>query len=88
MNGDVSINDRNRCVPNGDLNEQGDRAIARDVRSTDAYVLTRDVSGRAAYWQGREDESKKVPERASTSSSIKRNWKTPGQIRQLRNEVK
>ena len=88
MNGDVSINDRNRCVPNGDLNEQGDRAIARDVRSRDGYVLTRDVSGRAAYWQGREDESKKVPERASTSSSIKRNWKTPGQIRQLRNEVK
>lgn len=87
MNGNVSLNYRNRCVLNGDLNEQGDRAIAKDVRSRETYVLTRDVSGRAAYWQRREDESKKVPEGASTSSII-RNWKTPGQIRQLRDEVK
>ncbi|XP_052057484.1 uncharacterized protein LOC127698172 isoform X2 [Mytilus californianus] len=69
-----------------DFEEKFNCGLSKTRQRRDDVVLTRDVSGRAAYWQNREDDSRK-PNICSTSSGVKRNWTTPRQIRQMKDQV-
>lgn len=80
------LSDDNDLMTNGAAGGHGNSGTARDNPDREEFILTRNVSGRAAYWQKREDESNKEPE-FCTSSSIRRNWKTPSQIKQLKDQV-
>ncbi|XP_063429927.1 uncharacterized protein LOC134712372 isoform X1 [Mytilus trossulus] len=69
-----------------DFEEKFKSGLSKPHQRRDNVVLIKDVGDRAAYWQNRDDESKK-PNIRSTSSDVERNWKTPRQIRQMRDQV-
>lgn len=67
--------------------DPSDAVSKRNGSIRDGFVLTRDVSGRAAYWQKREDDSNKPEVFTNTSSGVLKDWKTPSQIRQMKDKV-